>query len=155
LASELQVAETEKRLATEQVARMEDEVKAERAERAKLADGVQTLATKTEDLATRTGELVARAEPLAQETVVTAQEPAGTGSGPAVTVGVPETYVWDGVEFVGEVNGGFMCLNPAGVWVAADADVLGRFDAWANAHPDWHRVAIRKERYRRAEKHAE
>ena len=45
LAGQLQVAEAEKRLATEQAIRMQEEVKVERAEKAKLADGVKALAT--------------------------------------------------------------------------------------------------------------
>src|SRR5262249_38007946 len=50
LASQLQVAEVEKRHATEQVSRMTEEVKVERQEKAKLADGVQSLATKSSEL---------------------------------------------------------------------------------------------------------
>ncbi|MGO8928712.1 MAG: hypothetical protein ACLQU3_17740 [Limisphaerales bacterium] len=51
LAGQLQVAETEKRMATEQVGRMQDEVKVERAEKAKLAEGVMTLAARSDQLA--------------------------------------------------------------------------------------------------------
>ncbi len=50
LANQLQVAEVERRHASEQVARMQDEVKAEREEKAKLADGVKTLAAKSGQL---------------------------------------------------------------------------------------------------------
>jgi hypothetical protein len=50
LANQLQVAEVERRHATEQVARMQDEVKAERDEKAKLAEGVKTLAAKSGQL---------------------------------------------------------------------------------------------------------
>jgi len=51
LAGELQVAEVEKRHATEQAVRMQEEVKVERAEKAKLADGVKVLASRSDELA--------------------------------------------------------------------------------------------------------
>ncbi len=50
LTTQLQIAEVEKRSATEQAARMQDEVKVERAEKAKLAEGVQALASKSGQL---------------------------------------------------------------------------------------------------------
>ena len=67
---------------------------------------------------------------------------------PAVTVavGVPEAYVWDGVEFVGEYNGRYMYLN-GGVWVECDEVRLGRFHGWERGHPEWRRNAIHNYRY--------
>ena len=50
LTGQLQVAETEKRFASEQVARMREEVKTEREEKAKLAEGVKALASKSGEL---------------------------------------------------------------------------------------------------------
>jgi hypothetical protein len=50
LSTKLQVAEVEQRHATEQVARMTEEVKVEREEKAKLAEGVKTLASKSGEL---------------------------------------------------------------------------------------------------------
>jgi hypothetical protein len=50
LASELQVAEVEKRHAADQVAAMQQRVEAEREEKAKLAEGVQSLASKSGEL---------------------------------------------------------------------------------------------------------
>jgi len=50
LASQLQVAETEKRYASEQAAQMREEVKVEREEKAKLAEGVKALASKSGEL---------------------------------------------------------------------------------------------------------
>jgi len=50
LAGELQVAQVEKRYATEQAAKMEQQVQVERAEKAKLAEGVKALATKSGEL---------------------------------------------------------------------------------------------------------
>jgi hypothetical protein len=50
LAGQLQVAQAEKRAATEQAVRMEQEVKVEREEKAKLADGVKALASRSGEL---------------------------------------------------------------------------------------------------------
>jgi hypothetical protein len=50
LAGQLQVAEVEKRHATEQVIRMQEQVKVERDEKAKLAEGVKALASKSGEL---------------------------------------------------------------------------------------------------------
>src|SRR5258706_10050733 len=50
LAGQLQVAEVETRHATEQATRMQEEVKVERAEKAKLAEGVHALASKSSEL---------------------------------------------------------------------------------------------------------
>jgi len=60
-----------------------------------------------------------------------------------VVVVAPDFYAWDGVEYVGEVNGTYMYLNPGGVWVACDPVRLERFHAWVGVHPDWRRSAIR------------
>ena len=67
---------------------------------------------------------------------------------PVVEV-APPSYVWDGVEFVGEYNSGFVYLNPAGVWVAAPPFILDRFHGWERGHPDWRRSAIRYDRAHR------
>ena len=64
---------------------------------------------------------------------------------PVVEV-APPTYVWDGVEFVGEYNGQYMYLNGGGVWVVCDPIVLGRFHGWERYHPDWRRAAVRYDR---------
>jgi hypothetical protein len=50
LAGQLEVAQVEKRHATEQNVRLQEEVKVERAEKAKLAEGVKTLASKSGEL---------------------------------------------------------------------------------------------------------
>jgi peptidoglycan hydrolase CwlO-like protein len=51
LGAQLAMAETEKRFAAEQVSRMQDEVKIEREEKARLAEGVKELAAKSGDIA--------------------------------------------------------------------------------------------------------
>jgi len=60
-----------------------------------------------------------------------------------VTVGMPDSYVWDGVEFVGVVGDQYMYLGPGGVWLVCDPVRLGRFHGWERGHPDWRRTAIR------------
>ena len=71
--------------------------------------------------------------------VAVAVEPA-----PVVEV-VPTAYVWDGVEYVGEYNGGYYYYGPSGVWIGCDAVVLGRFHGWEGYHPDWRDHAFRNE----------
>ena len=60
-----------------------------------------------------------------------------------VTVGMPESYVWDGGEFVGVVGDQYMYLGPGGVWLVCDSVRLGRFHGWEGGHPDWRRTAVR------------
>ncbi len=60
-----------------------------------------------------------------------------------VTVGMPESYVWDGVEFVGVVSDQYMYLGPGGVWLVCDPIRLDRFHGWEGSHADWRRTAIR------------
>jgi len=60
-----------------------------------------------------------------------------------VTVGMPESYVWDGVEYVGVVGDQYMYLGPGGVWLVCDPVRLGRFHGWEGGHPDWRRTAVR------------
>lgn len=67
---------------------------------------------------------------------------------PAV-VEVPDTYVWDGVEFVGLVGDQYFYLGPGEVWVACDPVRLGRFHDWERFHADWRDHAVRNDRYRR------
>jgi hypothetical protein len=51
LGTQLQLAETEKRFAAQQVAHMQDEVRLEREEKARLAEGVKDLAARSDELA--------------------------------------------------------------------------------------------------------
>ena len=78
--------------------------------------------------------------------VVTVQVPAP----PAVTVEatVPDSYVWDGVEFVGVVGGQYYYLGAGNVWLPFDAVRVARFHDWEKAHADWRTHAIRNELYR-------
>jgi hypothetical protein len=70
--------------------------------------------------------------PAPPPVVVVAPAPAVT-----VEVGVPDTYVWDGVEFVGVVGGAYYYLGPGNVWINCDSDRLARFHDWERGHADW------------------
>jgi len=68
---------------------------------------------------------------------------------PAVAVEVPDSYVWDGVEYVGFVGDACFYLGPGNVWLTCDPIRLGRFHDWERFHPDWRtRLAIRNDRFR-------
>jgi hypothetical protein len=69
---------------------------------------------------------------------------------PAVTVsiGVPDFYVWDGVEFVGLIGTQYVYLGPGDVWIAMDAPRLVRFHEWETAHADWRSHATANVKYR-------
>ncbi len=62
---------------------------------------------------------------------------------------VPDSYVWDGVEFVGVVGGAYFYLGPGDVWLACDSVRLERFHGWERYHSDWRERAIRNDRFRR------
>jgi hypothetical protein len=81
------------------------------------------------------------------------------GPGPAAVVVtepvvevVPDTYVWDGVEYVGVYNGQYMYFGPAGVWVVCDPFILERFHGWERGHADWREHAIRNDREHRLDR---
>ena len=69
--------------------------------------------------------------------------------GVTVTVGVPDTYVWDGYEYVGMVGNQYYYLGPGSVWLVMPPDRLGHFYAWERNHHDWRDHAINNEHYRR------
>ena len=91
--------------------------------------------------------------PLMAGPVVTVQVPAPAVtvqvSAPAVTVeAVPDTYAWDGSEYVGVVGDQYYYLGPGNVWLALDAPRLARFHDWEKVHADWRVHATRNELYR-------
>ncbi len=82
--------------------------------------------------------------------VVVVPAPVVTVPAPAVIVeAVPDTYVWDGVEFVGVVGGAYFYLGPGNVWLPFDSVRVARFHEWERVHADWRDHAIRNELYRR------
>jgi len=74
--------------------------------------------------------------------------PAIPPPGVAVNVGVPDSYVWDGQEYVGVVGDQYYYLGPNNVWMPLNSDRKARFHDWAREHQDWREHAIRNERYR-------
>ena len=77
--------------------------------------------------------------------VVTVQAPPP----PAVTVeAVPDTYVWDGYEYVGVVGTQYFYLGVGNVWLPFDSVRVARFHDWERIHADWRDHAIRNENYR-------
>ncbi|MGO8765041.1 MAG: hypothetical protein ACLQSR_07915 [Limisphaerales bacterium] len=68
---------------------------------------------------------------------------------PAVTVAVvPDSYVWDGTEYVGLIGDQYYYLGSGGVWMVMDPPRLTRFHGWIGAHPDWHSHMVTNEKYR-------
>ena len=61
---------------------------------------------------------------------------------------VPETYVWDGYEYVGFVGGQYCYLGPSQVWLVVEPFRLERFHGWERNHPDWRMHATRHEHFR-------
>ena len=55
--------------------------------------------------------------------------------GVAVTL-APESYVWDGYEYVGLCGGQYVYWGGGG-WVVCDGVILGRFHGWERYHPGW------------------
>lgn len=49
---------------------------------------------------------------------------------------VPESYVWDGYEYVGLYGDQYVFWN-AGAWAFCDPVMLGRFHGWERYHPAW------------------
>jgi hypothetical protein len=68
---------------------------------------------------------------------------------PAVTVqAVPDSYVWDGTEYVGVVGSQYYYLGPGNVWLTLDGPRVARFHEWERGHADWRSHATRNERFR-------
>jgi hypothetical protein len=75
--------------------------------------------------------------------------PAVVVEAPGVAVGLaPESYVWDGYEYVGLCGGQYVYWGPAG-WVVCDGVILGRFHGWERFHPGWRAHATPYHRGRR------
>ena len=62
---------------------------------------------------------------------------------------VPDTYAWDGVEYVGLVGNQYFYLGPGDVWLVAGPDRVERFHGWQGGHPDWQSHATRNDRFRK------
>ena len=84
--------------------------------------------------------VVAPPPPSPQVTVQTA---------PATVVAVPDTYVWDGTEYVGVVGTDYFYLGSNNVWVPLDSSRMTRWHDWERTHTDWRQHATRNVQYRR------
>ena len=73
---------------------------------------------------------------------------------PVVTPVYPESYVWDGYEYVGVVGSQYYYLGPGNVWFTLDFDRERRFHEWEHAHADWREHAIHNDLYRHDPGHA-
>lgn len=80
---------------------------------------------------------------------VTVAPPAVPAPGIPVNIGVPDSYAWDGYEYVGVIGNQYYYLGPGNVWMALPPDRLPRFRLWERDHHDWRDHAIHNELYRR------
>lgn len=89
---------------------------------------------------------------IAPAPVVVAPAPVVVVPTPSVTVdvevGVPDTYVWDGYEYIGFIGPDCFYLGPGDVWITCDPGRLERFHAWERVHADWREHASRNMKYR-------
>ena len=85
--------------------------------------------------------------PVPPPPAVTVQVPAPAP--PMVQIGVPDSYVWDGYEYVGVVGDQFYYLGPNRVWLTLDPMRLDRWRHWEIRHADWRDHAIVNRHYRR------
>lgn len=67
---------------------------------------------------------------------------------PPEPVMVPDSYAWDGYEYIGLVGGQYFYLGLGNVWLVAEPFRLERFHGWERDHPDWQNHAIRNDRFR-------
>jgi hypothetical protein len=61
---------------------------------------------------------------------------------------VPDSYVWDGYEYVGIIGSHYYFLGPGNVWQSLDGSRLARFHGWEKVNGGWQDHAIRNENYR-------
>jgi hypothetical protein len=80
--------------------------------------------------------------------VLTVHVPAPAPPVVTVDVAVPDTYVWDGAEFVGVVGNQYYYLGAGNVWLPFDAVRVARWHDWERVHADWRAHAIANVRYR-------
>lgn len=87
---------------------------------------------------------------MAQPTVVITPPapPTVVVSPPTVAVVVPDSYVWDGDEYVGVVGDQYYYLGPDNTWIVCDPPRLHRFEGYERDHPDWHSHMVHNTKYR-------
>jgi len=68
--------------------------------------------------------------------------------GISVNIGVPDSYVWDGSEYVGVIGDQYYYLGPNHAWLPLGSDRLAHFHDWERSNHDWRDHAIQNEKYR-------
>lgn len=79
---------------------------------------------------------------------VTVQVPAPPPPAVTVETTVPDTYIWDGDEYVGVVGTQYFYLGAGNAWMPFDSVRVARFHDWERVHADWRDHAIRNDLYR-------
>ena len=77
--------------------------------------------------------------PITPQTAVTPQPPAAPAPAvapPTAFTYAPDSYVWDGYEYVGVYNDQYVYWNGLS-WYYCDPPRVGRFQIWIGGHPDW------------------
>ena len=85
----------------------------------------------------------------AQEARPATTVPAATPAAGLTQGAVPDSYVWDGSEYVGMVGHQYYYLNSHKYWAPMSQPGMQRFDAYAKTHPNWKSHCIRNLNYRR------
>jgi hypothetical protein len=67
---------------------------------------------------------------------------------PTTVMVVPDTYIWDGDEYVGVVGDQYYYLGPNSIWIVMDPVRLHRFQGYMHDHPDWRGHMVKNEKYR-------
>ena len=83
---------------------------------------------------------------VADQTVVTPVPQNGAHTAPPAAC-VPQGYVWDGSEYVGQVGAKYYYLGPRNTWVTLDTTRQGRFQQWQQNNPNWQQKEIRNTDY--------
>jgi len=65
-----------------------------------------------------------------------------------VPVGVPDSYIADGDEFVGVIGTDYYYLGAGNLWIPFDAGRLAHFQSWEKNHADWREHSVLNAKYR-------
>jgi hypothetical protein len=60
----------------------------------------------------------------------------------------PETYIWDGFEYIGIVGDQYVYLAPGNVWMIAEPYRMSRINRYRDSHPDWREHSTRNTHFR-------
>jgi hypothetical protein len=82
-----------------------------------------------------------------QPTTISPMRQPGIPRSTPLSGAVPQTYVWDGFEFVGRVGSKYYYLGPHKTWVLMDAARRQRYQQWQRANPNWQQRQIRNTQF--------